>query len=283
MKYFPIFNQTKALDWGLNVSEALVFDYLYELPSWANSIVLYGNMYYFAAREKVCEELPIVTQKPDTMYRIFKSLQDKGLIEIYKLNKVDFVRLLEPAKRWREHGKFSDNSEKNPSKLGKFSDDNSENFPTYNNSTNDNQYTNYHNNIENEKLNFQSDFSSNGQKQKKAPQTGGRRAKKEKIEAPEILFSESNIFEFEAFEEYMKESYPEADPNFYYIQVKNWQNADGTKPKRKNWKKVVGTFISNDIRSEKLKTSTEYASQQRESRQQASSDSFKKLASLMFD
>lgn len=139
------------------------------------------------------------------------------------------------------------------------------------------------NNVENEKSNSQSDFSSSELKQKKAPQTGGRRAKKEKIEAPEILFSESNIFEFEAFEEYMQESYPEADPNFYYIQVKNWLNSDGTKPKRKNWKKVVGTFISNDIRSEKLKTSTEYANQQRESKQQASSASFQKLASLMFD
>lgn len=259
MKYFPIFNQTKALEWQLNTSEALIFQLLTELPSWADSVIINGNIWYFAAREKLCEEMPIVTQKPDTMYRILKSLQDKGLIENTKINRVDFIRFTTLTKDWKNHGKFSEQSEKNPSNHGKFSESNSEKNPTYNIYHKDNNKTNDNDNHFHKIFTEKNDLGVLEVEEKKAPQTRGARAKK--VKAPFCTFEQSPFYDFEAFKDFMKDRYPEADPNYYYIQVRDWEQKDGSKPERQNWKNTIRQFISNDIQSGKLKTSKQYAEQ----------------------
>ena len=154
MRYNVTINNIKAKEFGLNIQQAYVFAWLYELPSWATSYHFNGENYYFASRFKAIQELPLLTDKADTMYRYYKQLEQKKLILLIKIVNKDYVLLTKKGKTWNEApkqkplddfnilGKFSDHSENNPSKLGKFSKMNSENFPTYN-------YTSIYNNTKN--------------------------------------------------------------------------------------------------------------------------------------
>lgn len=129
MRYNIIINQVKAKEWGLNLQQASVFSFFYELPSWAESIIEDDKIYYFASKNKAVEELPILTEKKDTMYRIYKQIEEKGLISVIKKDGKDYILVTDKGKSWNE---FKYNSEKNPNKLGKKSENNSEKNPTYN-------------------------------------------------------------------------------------------------------------------------------------------------------
>ena len=130
MKYTILINQAKALEWELNLSEAALFAFVYELPSWADVLYMDGQAWYFASRNKAIEEVPIISQKPDTIYRLYKSLQEKGLIRWQKVGEREYIQITDMGKTWNKA---------NPS-LGKKSEltrkkirETSENFPTYNN------------------------------------------------------------------------------------------------------------------------------------------------------
>ena len=145
MKYFPQFNQLKALEWNLSLGEAHVFGWLYECASWADSLILGGHTFYFASRNKCLKEMPILSRKgnPDTIYRHYKSLQAKGLISLKKLDSKDYVALTQKGKEWYEGKerasqdarKKSQDSEKFPNGTGKISEKHSEKFPTNNNTS----------------------------------------------------------------------------------------------------------------------------------------------------
>lgn len=110
MKYSININQRKAVEWELTSSEAIVFSWVYELASWADKMEYKGKTYYYGSKNKACEELPIITDKRDTMYRIYKSLQGKGIIELITLDKSDYLALTKKGKEWYNN-KYS---EKNP-------------------------------------------------------------------------------------------------------------------------------------------------------------------------
>lgn len=128
MKYTLTINQNRSVEWNLTSSEAVVFSWIYELPSWADKLEYNGNTYYFGSRNIACKELPLVTDKPDTMYRLYKSLEKKQLISMITLMKKDYIALTEKGKSWYyeselpNDGKISEetrnnireNSEKNP-------------------------------------------------------------------------------------------------------------------------------------------------------------------------
>ena len=127
MKYYININQSKAVEWGLTSSEAIVFSWIYELSSWAEKIEYKNKIYYYGSKNKACEELPIISGKKDTIYRIFKSLQAKGLIDFVTLAKTDYLSLTNKGKEWY----YIKNSEINPS-IGNKSKETEIN-PTYNN------------------------------------------------------------------------------------------------------------------------------------------------------
>lgn len=150
MKYSILINQVRALEWGLTTSEAVVFSWIYELASWADKLIYDDKTYYFSSRAKACEELPIVTEKSDTMYRLYKSLEKKGLVSIVTINKNDYIALTEKGKQWyyedelpkdgeksETRKKIRRNSEKNPKDGKKYEEtrkkirENSEKNPTY--------------------------------------------------------------------------------------------------------------------------------------------------------
>jgi len=117
MKYSINIDQINSLAWDLNLSEAAVFTYLFNVPTWADPVLIDGKTFYFAARQKTCQDVPLISDKPDTIYRIYKSLAEKGVIEYLKHMGKDCMKITEKGKGW--------NSEKNPNsaiELGKKSE-----------------------------------------------------------------------------------------------------------------------------------------------------------------
>jgi len=140
MTYNFSINQVKAIEWGLNPAEAIVFDFLFNVPTWAERVTVENIDYYFISRYKVLKEAPVVTDKPDTIYRHFKSLEKKGVIFYKKITSKDCIAIAEKGKLWRntnKDGHFRD-SEINPNELGKISESNSEINPTNNSTSIDN-------------------------------------------------------------------------------------------------------------------------------------------------
>ena len=156
MQYTITINQPKALEWGLNAQQTLLFAFVYECPSWANPIKTDSGIYFALSKAKIVEELPLLTDKPDTAYRLLKALRDAGLIELSSTSSITLIRLTEKAKEWNRkldgsekyptskaldgRRKIRSTSEKSPSKVGKKSEPRSEKSPT--NQDTNNQGTN---------------------------------------------------------------------------------------------------------------------------------------------
>ncbi|KPA87048.1 hypothetical protein PF66_06393 [Pseudomonas asplenii] len=156
MQYTVTINQVKALEWGLNSQQALLFAFVYECPSWANPIKTDTGIYFALSKAKIVEELPLLTEKPDTAYRLLKALRDAGLIELASTSNITLVRLTGKAKEWNRkmdgsekyptsdavegRKKIRSTSEKSPSMVGKKSETGSEKSPT--NQDTSNQGTN---------------------------------------------------------------------------------------------------------------------------------------------
>ena len=156
MQYTVTINQVKAQEWGLNSQQALLFAFVYECPSWANLIKTDTGIYFALSKAKIVEELPLLTDRPDTAYRLLKALRDAGLIELSSTSSITLIRLTEKAKEWNRkldgsekyptsnalngRKKIRSTSEKSPSRVGKKSEAGSEKSPT--NQDTNNQGTN---------------------------------------------------------------------------------------------------------------------------------------------
>ena len=138
MKYTISIDQTHSIAWGLSLSEAAMFSFLYSVPSWAEQIFVDNQVWFFASRNKAIDEMPIISDKSDTVYRLYKSLQTKGVIDWKKFGEKDCIRITEKGKQWNSLnttvGNKSEDARKNIRKK-------SENNPTYN-STKDNSTIN---------------------------------------------------------------------------------------------------------------------------------------------
>jgi hypothetical protein len=146
MRYTTVINNVKSKDWGLNLPQAYLFAWLYEVPSWAESISVEGVTYYFASKNKAVEELPMLTSKRDTMTKHYAALVRAGLIQLIKVSGKDYIALTELAKQWNYRGlesmhpevgnisegrKYIRGAEINPSDLGNKSEPSAEIYPTY--------------------------------------------------------------------------------------------------------------------------------------------------------
>jgi len=158
MQYLVAINQSKALEWGLNAQQAMLFAFLHQVPTWADARQIDGQTFYNVSKSKIIAELPLLTDKQDTAYRLLKQLAGFDVIEITSRDNRTYMRLTEKGKSWNrgapkagsekyptpEHVGDSQGSEKNPtsekspSRVGKISEPGSEKSPT-------NQDTNDHN------------------------------------------------------------------------------------------------------------------------------------------
>ena len=128
MRFITTLNNQKCMEWKLNATQGILVSLLYEANAWAKEVIIEDEVYYFVSRNLVISELPMFFDKPDTVYREFKKLSEKGIIKYKKHGKMDLVRLTEKGKEWN-FLKSENNSEKNPSKFGKKSENNSEKNP----------------------------------------------------------------------------------------------------------------------------------------------------------
>lgn len=138
MQFTITINQVKALEWGLNSQQALLFSFVYECPSWARPIKTDKGIFFALSKGKIVEELPLLTDKSDTAYRLLKGLETAGLIELSHTANISLFRLTEKAKEWNRkldgsekyptsevcegRKKIRSTSEKSPSKVGKISE-----------------------------------------------------------------------------------------------------------------------------------------------------------------
>lgn len=98
--YSTNINNLKAMEWGLKPSEAALFDQIVKLGAWAKSIQVDNDLMYYFSRNEVCKQLPLYFKQPDTVYRAYKSLKEKGLIFYKKFDEKDMVRLTKKGQEW---------------------------------------------------------------------------------------------------------------------------------------------------------------------------------------
>ena len=139
MRFSTYLNNKKCMEWKLNAQQGILFSLLYDCSNWAKEVIVEEETYYFVSRNLVINELPMFFEKPDTVYREFKKLFEKGLIKYIKKDKMDLIRITKKGKEWNfsnfennseKNPSSEENSEKNPSKFGKKSENNSEKNPT---------------------------------------------------------------------------------------------------------------------------------------------------------
>lgn len=126
MQFTILINQVKALEWGLNFQLAGLFAYLHSVPSWARHKIVGGQVFYQITPEKVMADMPLLTDKKDTVYRAIRRLQELGLVHLEIVDKVYFIRISAVGNSWNstekvadEGGDFDDLTEKNPPFDGK--------------------------------------------------------------------------------------------------------------------------------------------------------------------
>lgn len=133
MRYTISIDQTHSIEWGLSLSEAALFSFIYSLPAWAEQIHIKGETWFFASRNKAIDEMPIITDKSDTIYRLYKSLQSKGIIRWEKFGEKDCIMITEKGKNWNssktDGGNKSEDARKNIQNKA-------EKNPTYNSTKN---------------------------------------------------------------------------------------------------------------------------------------------------
>lgn len=114
MRFTSTINNVRLAEWGINITQGALVDLINQASSWAKAVVIDGVTYYWMSFGKVCEELPTVFSKEDTVYRQYKVLKEKGIIEHFKMDGKDYVRLTEKGCDWNKFEPIRV-SEKNPS------------------------------------------------------------------------------------------------------------------------------------------------------------------------
>lgn len=269
MKFYININQKFAVEHGLNTSEAIVFAWLYELPSWAKSVLIDNKTYYFASENKAAEEMPLISDKKDTFYRLYKSLAKKGLIEILKIGKATYIAITDLGKGWylsessqkngnSEHLNNYPNSENNSDFAGnseesrKILQNNSETAPTNNIYKNNNTNNNIYRSREKE-------FSRNSQQKGEVVEAEIIEPKEPKGEGAKRLFrsffpeiDKGTYDELNAL--FNAEEYADINLVYYYNAVADWSDSASKKRTKRGWIATIRNFIKSDKEKNKLHT-----------------------------
>lgn len=114
MQFTILINQSRALEWGLNTQQAMLFSFLYGVPAWADSTQLNGVTCYRLCKSKICKELPLLTDKPNTVYVLLTKLQDTGLINLSLIDNQTHFSFTKKAALWNStehHSEVGNGSE----------------------------------------------------------------------------------------------------------------------------------------------------------------------------
>ncbi len=113
MRYSISIDNVKSLEWELLLTDAYLFALMHDACSWVDTLFIDGEVYYWLAKTRIIKEIPLLTDKVDTIYRMQKRLVDKGLIKTVKINGKDYFNLTDKGKEWNSY-KQKDNSDANP-------------------------------------------------------------------------------------------------------------------------------------------------------------------------
>ena len=100
MQYSIYIDQQKALEWGLNLQQAAIFDYMTRLAIWAETATIDGRVFYHIRRGKLAAELPLVSDAPQTYKRHMAALERAGVIEMRLIGTTPFVRITAKGGAW---------------------------------------------------------------------------------------------------------------------------------------------------------------------------------------
>ena len=100
MRYSIHIDNVNSKKYGLNLQQSYLFSFIYSLPSWADKITIKDKEYFFCSRYEISKQLPLISDKPDTVYRYLNQLNEKGIIEYQKTNGKDYIRLTEIGSSW---------------------------------------------------------------------------------------------------------------------------------------------------------------------------------------
>lgn len=143
MKYQLNVNQQQAIELGItHINQALIFDLLTTVASWAETIVIDDEVFYWVSRQTISSELKLLGLKNDTVYRNFKKLDNLGLINYKKYGKKDCIKITKLGKKYLSKPNENTMSDSNPNhyignksekelELGYKSEKNSDLNPTY--------------------------------------------------------------------------------------------------------------------------------------------------------
>lgn len=124
-------NVAFAKEYNLSFEHCALLKFFMMLPNRSDYTNNEWVMYYRANMKKIHEQLPLLSEKDDTVYRYIKTLIDKWLLQ--KLNKIDYYRVTDHWLKYELVGNKSEQPEINPILTGNKSDTVSEINPTYNN------------------------------------------------------------------------------------------------------------------------------------------------------
>lgn len=101
MKSFSNIDNVFIYKHKLSLQEGYLLDWMLKLPSWAKHAVIDNEVFYFADKSKACMDIPVLTEKIDTMYRYYKRLETKGFIKLTKRHGQDFIKILPKCDSWK--------------------------------------------------------------------------------------------------------------------------------------------------------------------------------------
>lgn len=96
MQFTLAINQPLALEWGLNAQQALLLAFIHEMSSSRISKPVAID------KHDIVREMPILTDKPDTAYRLLRQLELAGVIHLDNQPKTTVVRFTQAyLQRWQ--------------------------------------------------------------------------------------------------------------------------------------------------------------------------------------
>lgn len=108
MQFNILINQVRAVEWGLNTQQALVFSFVFNVPTWANSVDVGGESFFHVSKTKVARELPLISDKPNTIFKILKSLDEKGLIKLTSDSRRTLLKITDKGLLWNQDYRLTD-------------------------------------------------------------------------------------------------------------------------------------------------------------------------------
>ena len=268
---YIVLDLIRSQKYGLNPTESILASYLFGLISQYEPIPYNGKWYYMADYNYLIANCQILPDKIDTLRRLYKRLENIGLIQLVKIDKhVCFT----PSEELRNWGLDCEtvNAEKNPVNTGK-NPVNTEKNPvnteknpvnTEKNPVNaeknpvtpiiSNIYNIIDNNIDNISVKSQTLFAPEPAPESSEKKTLFRNSAIYRL----VRFDASGCGDYSEFEKkFATQEFAPVDLVYYFHVVADWSDQKNMKRTANGWLATIRNFIRGDMEKNKLKLKTQ--------------------------